>query len=196
MPYSAEHKQRTRARIVEAARILFNRHGFEGVTIDGVMQAAGLTRGGFYNHFANKEQLYAEAVSSFLTGRGHQWREEAGVHPERLSLLTARRMIAGYLSPEHLGDGDGQCPMIALPSDVGRAGKDVQAAYETLLRAMVGIFEQSLRGRRRDARNRSLALAALCVGGMVLARTLPSAELAEEVRAAARQLADRLVRAR
>ena len=70
MPYSANHKRATRARIVEAARILFNRHGFEGVTIDAIMEAVGLTRGGFYNHFRNKEELYGVAVASFLTGRG------------------------------------------------------------------------------------------------------------------------------
>lgn len=44
MPYTPAHKQKTRARIVECARILFNRHGFEGVTIDMVMDDAGLTR--------------------------------------------------------------------------------------------------------------------------------------------------------
>ncbi|WP_417593748.1 TetR/AcrR family transcriptional regulator [Parasphingorhabdus sp.] len=72
MPYSAEHKRRTRTKIVEAARILFNRHGFENVTIDQIMDAAGLTRGGFYNHFKNKQALYGEAVASFLMGRGAQ----------------------------------------------------------------------------------------------------------------------------
>ncbi len=51
MPYSSEHKQKTRAKIVESARILFNRHGFQDVTIDMVMENAGLTRGGYYNHF-------------------------------------------------------------------------------------------------------------------------------------------------
>lgn len=194
MPYSVEHKHRTRARIVEAARVLFNRHGFEGVTIDAIMKRAGLTRGGFYNHFASKEQLYSEAVASFLNGRGRRWRDEVGVQPEKPSLANAERMIAGYLSAEHLDDCDGQCPMIALPSDVARAGKEVQLAYESLLQGMVGIFERSLSGRRPDARARARALAALCVGGMVLARTLPDSELADEVRSEARRVADKLVR--
>ena len=197
MPYSAEHKQKTRERIVEAARILFNRLGFEGVTIDMVMESAGLTRGGFYNHFDNKEGLYAEAVLSFLMGRGAQWRAEAGVDPTSPSTKTARRMVASYLSSEHLGDLDGQCPMIALPSDVARAGPEVQASYAELLGAMVGLFENSLRAkgtRPRTARQKARALAALCVGGMVLARTLPGSELAEEVRAAARATANELLR--
>ena len=90
-------KQRTRARIVECARILFNRHGYDNVTIDMVMADAKLTRGGFYNHFKNKEELFAAAVSSFLMGRGAQWRAEAGVDPAK-PREAARQMLAGYLS--------------------------------------------------------------------------------------------------
>jgi len=61
--------------------VLFNRHGFEDVSIDMIMKAASLTRGGFYNHFKTKEALYAEAVDSFLMGRGAEWREDAGITP-------------------------------------------------------------------------------------------------------------------
>ena len=66
MPYSANHKAETRARIVESARALFNRHGFTEVSIDEIMASAGLTRGGFYNHFKTKDELYAEAVTQIL----------------------------------------------------------------------------------------------------------------------------------
>jgi TetR/AcrR family transcriptional regulator, transcriptional repressor for nem operon len=65
MPYTAEHKARTRARIIEKARVMFNRRGFEQVSIDDIMREAGRTRGGFYNHFASKDELYSEAVRSF-----------------------------------------------------------------------------------------------------------------------------------
>ncbi|MEM8694469.1 MAG: TetR/AcrR family transcriptional regulator [Pseudomonadota bacterium] len=185
MPYSPEHKRKTRAKIVETARILFNRHGFEDVTIDMVMRDAGLTRGGFYNHFESKEALYAAAVSSFLMGRGAEWRADAGVDPSRPGPDMARQMIEGYLSAEHLGDRDGQCPMIALPSDIARANPQVREAYQLLLTAMVGLFENGLAATPDKGRDAALSLAALCVGGMVLARTLPDSELAEEVRLAA-----------
>lgn len=194
MPYSSEHKQRTRARIVECARILFNRYGFEGVSIDMVMAEADLTRGGFYNHFKSKEELFAAAVSSFLMGRGAQWRAAAGIDPENPAPEMASQMISGYLSPEHLGDLDGQCPMIALPSDVARSNPEVRAAYQALLTAMVGLFETSLEERGADARHAALILTALCVGGMVLARTLPDSTLAEEVRKAAHHEALRVAR--
>ncbi|MEP3277094.1 MAG: TetR/AcrR family transcriptional regulator [Stappiaceae bacterium] len=189
MPYSAEHKQQTREKIVESARILFNRHGFQGVTIDMVMAEANLTRGGFYNHFKNKEALYSAAVSCFLMGRGAQWREEAGIDPANLDPNMVHQMIDGYLSTKHLGDLDGQCPMIALPSDVARSTPAVQQAYQRLLDAMVWIFETNLTDEEDRCRQKALSLAALCVGGMVLARTLPECSLAEEVRLAAQTTA-------
>ena len=192
MPLSAEHKLATRKTIVEAARILFNRYGFEGVSIDDIMKDAGLTRGGFYNHFKTKDALYAEAVASFLMGRGAQWRNQAGITPKSDPAEMAQQMLESYLSTEHLGDIDGQCPMIALPSDVARASPEVQEAYQSLLEAMVGLFETSLAAKGQGSRQTALSLAALCVGGMVLARTLPKSSLADDVRCAAKSLAAEL----
>lgn len=193
MPYSASHRDATRAKIIETARMLFNRHGFQNVTIDQVMQEAGLTRGGFYNHFKNKEALFSEAVSSFLMGRGAEWRNDAGIDPSNLQPEMAQHMIDSYLSAEHLGDLDGQCPMIALPSDVARADPQTQEAFQELLKAMVWLLENAQPGGLTDRRQNALASAALCVGGMVLARTLPNSELAEQIRSAAHQAATKMV---
>lgn len=185
MPYSAEHKQKTRERIVETARILFNRHGFNGVSIDMVMQEAGLTRGGFYNHFKNKEELFSEAVMSFLMGRGAKWRKDAGVDVTNLRPEMALQMIDAYLSPEHLGDLDSQCPMIALPSDIARGGVAAQKSFQVLLEAMVSLFQANLAGDKDANLQSAQAISALCVGGMVLSRALPDSELAKQVRLAA-----------
>ncbi|MBO9423870.1 TetR/AcrR family transcriptional regulator [Labrenzia sp. R4_1] len=193
MPYSAEHKDKTRKKIVETARVLFNRHGFNGVSIDMVMQEAGLTRGGFYNHFKNKEELFSEAVMSFLMGRGAEWREDAGVDVSNLRPEMAHQMINAYLSPEHLDDLDGQCPMIALPSDIARGGIEAQQSFQTLLEAMVSLFETNMASDDSTNRQWAQAIAALCVGGMVLSRALPDSTLAKEVRVAAGQSAKRLL---
>ncbi|HEY5081520.1 MAG TPA: TetR/AcrR family transcriptional regulator [Bauldia sp.] len=66
MPYTSEHKQETRTRIIQSARRLFNRNGFADVSIDDIMGEAGLTHGGFYKHFAAKEDLYHAAVLQFI----------------------------------------------------------------------------------------------------------------------------------
>lgn len=185
MPYRPEHKAETRARIVECARILFNRHGYDNVTIDMVMQAADLTRGGFYHHFHNKQALFAAAVASFLGGRGARWRAQAGINQLQPVREDAVNMLRSYLSEDHLGDVDGQCPMIALPSDVTRGGPQVREAYQHLLEAMVSLYRRALPERVDDREITALALAATSVGGMVLARTLPDSRLAAQVRAAA-----------
>ncbi|SPH24425.1 putative HTH-type transcriptional regulator YfiR [Defluviimonas aquaemixtae] len=189
MPYTPEHKAKVRARIVEHARILFNRRGFSEVSIDEIMAEAGLTRGGFYNHFRNKEELYAEAVESFLNGRGKKWRDEAGIDPANGGPETVRAMIDSYLSSKHLGDLDGQCPMIALPSDVARSTARTRDAFQKLLQAMTGLFEHNMPPGKAGPHGTALALSALCVGGMVLSRTLDDAQLADEVRNAARDMA-------
>lgn len=192
MPYSKRHKAQVRAKIVEAARRLFNRHGFDNVTIDQLMAEAGLTRGGFYAHFANKEEVFAAATASFLSGRGAIWREQAGVDPTACQIEMAQRMVASYLSREHLDQIEDQCPLIAYATDVARAGPQVRASYRALLEGMVSLFEVNLAGAGPAVRQRALSLAALCVGGMVVARALPGDAVAEDIRRAALADAQRL----
>lgn len=185
MPYPQDHKQKTRRRIVEAARILFNRHGYDRVSIDEIMAESNLTRGGFYAHFSSKEELFAEATASFLHGRGAQWHRDSGVDPYAREAIMASRMVEAYLSRKHLEDLDGQCPLIAYATDAARAGKQVRDSYGQLAEAMTWLFENNLDGSPEDRRRRALSMTALCVGGMILARTLKDTDIGEDIRAAA-----------
>lgn len=176
MPYSEQHKQQTRRRIVECARELFTRKGFTEVSIDEVMARAGLTRGGFYNHFSNKEDLFVEAVESF--GECNPTDKWDGVELDfsKPPSELATQMIQAYLSHQHLADAEAHCPMIALPSDVARASPRVKAAYRGLVERMVQVFEAGQNnGTPQQRHDQALALTALCVGGMVLARTFADA---------------------
>jgi TetR/AcrR family transcriptional repressor of nem operon len=188
MPYSPEHKIDTRQRILRSARRLFNRRGFVEVTIDDVMADAGLTRGGFYNHFGTKEELYVEAITLFMSGDPEVW-QRAHIDPNAQGLDLAKMIVAAYLSEEHFEDRDGSCPMIGLPSDVARAGKDVKAAYRQVLEMMVRAFESNFAPGQPTARQQALALAALCVGSMVLSRAVDDQLLADDLREAARSQA-------
>ena len=62
MRYAPQHKRRTRQRILESARRLFETRGYASVSIDELMRECDLTRGGFYAHFASKAALYREAT--------------------------------------------------------------------------------------------------------------------------------------
>jgi len=186
MPYPTEHKAKTRARIVESARVLFNRRGFDRVSIDDIMEAAGLTRGSFYYHFESKQALYAEAVRSYSSR--NPFAREVARTGQREPRKLARLFIELYLSDEVLDDIEQHCPLVALPSDVARAGQEPRTAYTQVVDNMLNIFTAAFKGDR-DAKRKALVIVNLCVGGMVLARTTEDARLRKGLRAAARQQA-------
>jgi AcrR family transcriptional regulator len=187
MPYSREHRDQTRARIVQSARTLFNRRGFEVVKIDDVMAHAGLTRGGFYNYFETKGQLYAEAVTLSLAET--PWARWDGVTVDFSAKNAAQQVIHAYLSQQHLDDVDGSCPMVALPTDVARSEQKVRLAFEKVFNSMAGLFEKTLEDEGRPDRKRALAIASICVGAMVVARAMDSADLRDAIRDAAMKTA-------
>lgn len=49
--------EQTREKIIAQAALLFNQKGYSGTSIDDIMQATGLKKGGIYNHFRNKEEI-------------------------------------------------------------------------------------------------------------------------------------------
>lgn len=183
MAYPPEHRDRTRKNILRAARTLFNRHGFSQVKIDDVMEHAGLTRGGFYSYFESKSELYAEAVRLVLAET--PWSRWDGVDVDFSASDAGRQVILAYLSREHEEDVDGSCPMVTLPGDVARSDRVVREAFEEVFTSMADLFDESLKREGRPDRRRALAMASICVGGMVVARAMASEELAKSIREAA-----------
>jgi TetR/AcrR family transcriptional repressor of nem operon len=182
MPYSAKHKQETRRKILESARRLFNKKGFSEVSIDAIMEDAGLTRGGFYRHFSDKDELYAEAVRWFLCAEAAKPWQRKPASPAG-TRKRGKRVVEAYFSRAHFDDRESCCPLVALPSDVARASHEVKSAYGEVLQKLVDIFEADL--DTPDKRERALALVALCVGGIVAARCVDNPTLADNLRRAA-----------
>ena len=190
MPYTLEHKHETRQRILESARRLFNQRGFSEVTIDEIMGNAGLTRGGFYRHFRDKDELYAEAIRRFLcTDAPKPWRREPA-YSRTADQPRGRRVVDAYFSRAHFDDRETCCPLIALPTDVMRGTLAMKGAYREVLEKLIDIFHADLDEPYR--RERALALVALCVGGIVAARCMDNPALAEDLRRAARRQALRI----
>jgi TetR/AcrR family transcriptional repressor of nem operon len=182
MPYSAKHKQDTRERILESARRLFNSKGFAEVSIEEVMTHAGLTHGGFYRHFSSKDELYAEAVRYFhCKTMPDPWQAKQAV--SGAGKTRAQRIVDAYFSRDHFDDRECCCPLLGMASDVARSGKGVKAAYREVAENVVRVFEVHL--GEPQARERALALLAMCVGGMVLARGIDDPALADDFRNAA-----------
>lgn len=189
MPYTAEHKQETRTRIVESARRLFNRSGFSDVSITDIMAEAGLTHGGFYKHFTAKEDLYEVAVLQFIRAEIPEPWQRQHVDPKAEGPDLARMILEAYLSDDHFGDRDASCPMIALPSDVSRGNARVKSAFRQVLEMMVSAFTGNLAPSPRPSRERALAVVSMLVGAMVLARSVDDQGLAAELRHSARKQA-------
>lgn len=179
MPYPAAHREQTKERIIRSAQRLFNRRGFSSVSIDEVMSEAGLTRGSFYSYFKTKSDLYAQAVTQIVCDK----RESANGHAGKP--INAGGIVRDYLSAQHFENVDGSCPMIGLPADISRTDPSIRKAFESALRLMVEVLEGDMTRGGQRGRKKALAVASLCVGGMVLARSVEDRAFADELRDAA-----------
>jgi TetR/AcrR family transcriptional repressor of nem operon len=181
MPYPTGHRMAVKKNIVDSARKLFNRHGFESVSIGQIMAGAGLTHGGFYTYFKGKSDLYAEVLGCFFTDP--EWKNcWKGVHVDLSSTDVGPQLIRAYLSRQHLEDVENSCPMVALPTDVARSGARARHAFEQVFKAMVSALERSLIQNGQPRRTTAQAMAALCIGGMVVARAVADRRLADGLR--------------
>lgn len=159
MRVSREQAALNRERIVECAARLFRERGFEGVGLDAVMREAGLTHGGFYGHFAGKEQLIGEACRRAVADFLATW---------RLRGYTA--MVESYLSSAHVHNPGRGCVLASLGCELARQSPAVQQAVRPALEEMVLFLGEG-------ERDRGLLRCSLLVGGMVLARTLDESAL-------------------
>jgi TetR/AcrR family transcriptional regulator, transcriptional repressor for nem operon len=183
MPPSRKHHNRIRDLVLQSAGRLFNRHGFNAVSIDDVMAEAGLTRGSFYCYFASKSDLYAQSVARVI----HEDRENPkGSGSER---TRADKIVRDYLSEADQNSTADTFPMIGLPNDVSRTDQAVRQAFESAVKLMIQSFEQAANGNAETRRSNALAIAALCVGGMVLSRSIDDLKLGDELRSAAKATA-------
>jgi len=185
MASQPHHREQVRQRIIQSA-LQFNRHGFTAASIDDIMAGAGMTRGGFYSYFQSKSELYAEAISCFVSEKleGNAAEENA---PDR-----AAKLVRDYLSLDHVEDVDASCPLIGLPSDVSRNDQSVREAQESALRMMIDTFEHGMAADSQPPRQLALAVTSLCLGGMVLARAIDDRALADELREATMAIALKL----
>ncbi len=193
MRYPPDHKQRTRVRILDAAARAFRRQGYHAAGVDGVMEEAGLTAGGFYAHFASKQELLAEALT--YASKAVEPLREAG-----LEGLSGRAWIDvfldRYLSMGHCLKAEDGCPLVAMVSEVARADAPVKKRFESMVVELCDQLEANAYGSGQGtgtARERSMAAMALCVGGLGLARAVHDEALAERILASCRTQARALL---
>ena len=178
MKVSREQAAQNRERIVEAAAQLFRERGFEGIGVASLMKEAGLTHGGFYGHFASKEDLIAEASARALTRSLADWRKVAE-HAPRDPLLA----IAGvYLTGRHRDDPGAGCLLAALGPDVSRQGPAVRRTVTDYVRSAVDLLAKLVPGKSKAARRqKAISTYATLVGAMVIARAVDDRALSQDI---------------
>lgn len=174
MKISREKMAENRIRILEISSALFRERGFEAVTIDDVMKAAGLTRGGFYGHFSSKEDLIAKALTHTL---GSRMPYSAPIDTDSI-----KAHVAKYLSLEHRDDPGAGCHFASLGIETPRQTADTQAVMTAALENRLDWLINIAPGPETDDRRRaSIATFAAMVGALVLSRMTSNAELSEEI---------------
>src|SRR6201987_2085517 len=148
MRKAREEGAETRKRIVRAAARKFREQGIVATGLADLMKAAGLTHGGFYKHFASKDQLVAEATTAALDTP----LEGIAAHP------TVTAAVAAYLSPRHRDNPASGCPLAALGSELARSDKKTREAATAGFVRLVNILGGKT--NTRDARRQALVAAA------------------------------------
>ena len=181
MRYPANETAQKRERILDEAARLFRERGFDRVGVAEVMQAAGLTHGAFYAHFASKEALASEALArAFARSEKRLFRKR---HADE---DLKQRFVERYLNRAHLNDpGDG-CPLVSLGAEVARSDA-LQDGFTEALEQMIEKMAESFDWTPSDdasgapARARSIMLLSTAVGALTLARAVNNPQLANEV---------------
>jgi len=175
-----EQYERTHAGIVRTAARLVRERGISGASVDDVMQAAGLTRGGFYAHFRDKTAMVGEAL--------HEAFREARKNLLEFDLegdAWLGKASERYLSEAHLDQPGRGCAVPSLGAEVARADAEVGEVFAREIDHVLGGIQQKL-GGGKDARRRAIMFLSTAVGAMVLARGVGARSLALEILSTAR----------
>lgn len=179
MRYEPDHKERTHRRIVKSASRQFRREGINGPGVAKLMKASGLTHGGFYKHFASKDDLFAEAidesvreVGAKLTGWGKQappgefWKE----------------IVRRYLSIEHCEDPGMGCPVAALAPDIARTRATTRKKIRNSIDAYKKQLVEFMPGDSSAEKQKNFALIfSSMVGAVAIARTMSDRDEREKL---------------
>lgn len=185
---SAENRQS----ILDAASRLYREHGLSGVGVADITRDAGLTHGGLYRHFENKDALVREACARAL-----DWSiapldgmdTDMGSGPQG---LAAR--VTSYLSPQHRDHPGEGCPVAALAVDAARAGGDLSEVFAQGIERNIERFARVIEGMEQgkpsvEGRAHAMQVLATMVGGLVLARATAAGRpaLSDEILATLRE---------
>jgi TetR/AcrR family transcriptional repressor of nem operon len=184
MRVSRQKAAENRERILEAAAALFRANGFDGVGVADIMKAADLTHGGFYGHFASKDDLVAQASGRAMARAAANWAKVIADAPDH----PYAALLKHYLSPRHRDDAAHGCAFAALSVDAARCGEPVHEAFAEGLGPLIDLVAEVIPGRSKAVRRRkAMTAVAGLIGALTLARAVAGTPLSDEFLDAARR---------
>jgi TetR/AcrR family transcriptional regulator, transcriptional repressor for nem operon len=176
MRVSRDQAEKNRQTVIDVASQLFREHGFDGIGLKDLMEAAGLTQGAFYKQFASKDDLAAQASRRALESAFGQWSALAAANPQD----PLRAVIALYLSMEHRAERMDGCPVVALGADAARQGPEVKASFEAGIKEYLEMLGRWLgEADGEEPSGKAMAILSTMVGAMVLSRAVNNKRLAK-----------------
>jgi len=186
MRYPPEHKVETRRKIVKDAASRVRIEGLNGAAVSAVMRDAGLTHGGFYKHFGDKNELLMESVQECFRDTSARL-VAAAEHSKPAAAWKA--IIRTYLSPEHCDHPEVGCPLAALAPELARTGRANRPRILEEVENYKARMLPFMPGRRKIDKERAFfAIFSTMIGAVAIARILPDQESRVAVLANARDL--------
>jgi TetR/AcrR family transcriptional repressor of nem operon len=179
MRLTREDAANNRLSIIEASGRMFRERGFDAVPLVDLMKEAGFTHGGFYNHFASKEALAAEATSAAFKQANAELIGALKQKPKSGGSPMSQ-YVERYLSQRHRDARATGCTLAALASDTGRQSKQVQATFAKGIEEEIVIFSKYFReidspeqeSISTSTRERAIQQISEMVGAVILARAV------------------------
>jgi len=164
MRYEPEHKTRTRDRIVRNAARKLRAEGLGGPGVASVMKASGLTVGGFYKHFRNKDELLAEAIAQGFAESSEKIYSSLQNVPRE---DRWKELIRLYLSPQHCDYPDSGCPVAALAPEMARTKPGVRKRISGLIKDRMDRWVEFIPGRTAAEREQNFFVILSAMAGAV-----------------------------
>jgi len=174
MRYPPNQKAKAREAILQAGAQALRTNGFNGIGVDGLAAAAGVTSGAFYSNFPNKEALLEGVIETCL---GKSFIDSIGSIAERRELL--RQWLNEYISAYHRENPAMGCVMPTLSADVARASPAVREAYKLKMTELIRKVSAVLGGAEADRERRAWSIVAMMVGAIGIARAMPDGNEAD-----------------
>jgi len=171
MRYEPDHKARTRRRIVKNAARQFRARGLAGPGVASVMKASGLTVGGFYKHFANRDDLLVQAVEEGMSDFGGKLRASVMQAPPE---ERWKEIVKWYLTLDHCEHADTGCPIAALAPEIARASPGVKKRVAAMMNERRERLTPLMPGRTPAEREKNfMVIFSAMAGAMSVARIMP-----------------------